>query len=366
MLAVFILGTLFIMISTGMALVQMARSGIERQLRYHGQAVNAAQAGLVEGLAWYRRQTTQPVADFAPQRDPTAVPPINETDDPSIGIVREYEIDATGPVRGRYEVPTTGAMDVTGERAKSGTGTVWALESRGFIYLQRDASVPFDTAPNVILSRSVARTEIQRLSIVLPANAAINGIRGDKISTETRTRIYGGGDTAIAYPASTGAPSVSGELTGNPALSQVDPYNDGIFDVFGVTLSEIIAMADIVVTIVDDLPEEIPDMALIVIDGDAKFTPSRRLSGTGVLIVLGNMTIVPNSYSSYDGLIYVTGDYTQNAPSQISGSIISQGAISIRGTGDFSEVFYDEPVLTQIRRHMGQYRFARNQQYSPR
>ncbi len=366
MLAVFILGTLFVLISTGLVLVQMSQSGLKQQLRYHGQAVNAAQAGLVEGLAWFRRQTTQPVATFAPQRDMTATPPVNETDDPSIGIVRDYEVDANGSVWGRYEVPLTGVVDVTAERAKTGTGTVWALESRGYIYIRRDPALPWDQAPNVVISRSVARSEIQRLSIVLPASAAINGARGDGVTTETRTRIYGGSDIGIAYPPGTGNPSTAGELTGSPTRSQVDPYADGISAVFGVTQSELVAMADIVVGATSELPAKLPDMALIVINGNATFTAARRMTGTGVMVVLGDLTIDANSYSNYNGLVYVTGDYVQNAPSQVSGSIIGRGAVTIRGTGDFSEVFYDEPVLSQIRRHMGQYRCNRNQQFSAR
>ncbi|RMF75838.1 MAG: hypothetical protein D6738_02850 [Acidobacteria bacterium] len=366
MLAVFLLGTLFILISTGLLLVQISQSGLKQQLRYHGQAVNAAQAGLVDGLAWFRRQTTQPVATFAPQRDLTATPPVNETDDPTIGIVREYVVDANGLVWGRYEVPISGVVDVTTNRAKSGTGTVWALESRGYIYVRSDPSKRFDQPPNRVISRAVARSEIQRLSIVLPANAAINAYRGDAVSTQTRTRVYGDNDIGIAYPASTGTPSTSGELQGSPTRSQVDPYNDSLSAVFGVTQSELVAMADIVVNSTSELPAKLPDMALIVINGNATFNAARRMTGTGVLVVFGNLLVEANSYSNYNGLIYVTGTYTQNAPSQVSGSIISQGAVSIRGTGDFSEVFYDEAVLDQIKRHMGQYRFNRNQQISAR
>jgi hypothetical protein len=364
LLAVFVLATLFVMIGTGLILVQITHSGLTEQLRYHGQAVNAAQAGLVDGLAWFRRQTTQPVATFAPQRDMSASPPINETDDASIGIVRDYLVDSVGSVWGRYEVPVSAVQDVTDERGKDGTGTVWALESRGYVYVKRDGSKAFDEPPNEVISHTIGRTEIQRLAIVLPANAAINCARGDDIRTESRTRVYGGDDIAFGFPNSTGWPSASGERTGNPVSSQVDPYNGDIDDVFGVSQQELVAMADIVVSNVSELPAKLPDMTLIVIRGDATFNATNRMTGTGVLVVFGNLTVEANSYSNYNGLVYVTGNYVQRAPSQVNGSIVAGGDARILATGDFSEVFYDETILAQIQRHMGQYRFNRNQQFS--
>jgi hypothetical protein len=363
---VFVLGTMFVLIATGLAVIQITQSGLKEQLRYHGQALNAAQAGLIDGLAWFRRQTTQPVATFSPERDLSATPPVNETDDPSIGIVRDYLVSSTGNVWGRYEVPISGVVDVSAQRGKEGTGTVWALESHGFVYVRNDPSVAFDQEPNRVLSRAVARSEIQRLSVVLPANSAVNCYRGDKILRQSKTRVYGGDDIAFAYPPSTGSASLTGEETGNPVRSTVDPYNDDIPSVFGVSRQELIAMADIVVANAGELPATLPDMALIVVNGDATFTSTRRMSGTGVLVVLGDLTVSASSYSSYNGLVYTTGDYTQNAPSQVSGAVISRGTVNINGTSDFSEVVYDSGVLAQIQRHMGQYRFNRNQRFSAR
>ncbi|NJN63701.1 MAG: hypothetical protein HC882_01685 [Acidobacteria bacterium] len=107
-------------------------------------------------------------------------------------------------------------------------------------------------------------------------------------------------------------------------------------------------------------------MTLIVVNGNATFTSSRRMTGSGVMVVLGTLTINANSYSAYNGLVYVTGNYTQNAPSQVNGSIVGRADVRINGSSDFSEVAYDEAILAQIQRHMGQYRFNRNQQFSAR
>ena len=86
----------------GGAKVQANQTEALVRFRSEGQASDVARAGLVDAFAWFRRQTTQPVTTFAPQRDMLASPAINETNDPTIGLVREYEI--TPGVWGRYEV----------------------------------------------------------------------------------------------------------------------------------------------------------------------------------------------------------------------------------------------------------------------
>ena len=59
-------------------------------------------------------------------------------------------------------------------------------------------------------------------------------------------------------------------------------------------------------------------------------------------------------------MIFVTGDYEQNAPSQVSGSIVGHGDIDIKGAGDFSEVTFDDALLTLIQKELGQYRVTRS------
>ena len=156
---------------------------------------------------------------------------------------------------------------------------------------------------------------------------------------------------------------LDGELTGNPARSQVDPYNDEMQEVFGVSQNELIAMADMVVTSVSDLPTRIPDMTLVVVNGNATFDATHRMTGSGIIVVLGDLTVSKNSYSSYSGLIYTTGDYIQYEPSQVNGALVSKGKAELKGSSDFSEFFYDDLILAQVQRHMGQYRFNRNQQF---
>src|SRR5262245_58891014 len=143
------------------------------EFRVDGQARAVAEAGMTDSLAWYRRQTVQPVATFAPQRNLVATPPLNETDDPAIGIVREYEINMPS-LWGRYEVRKPVAaetwtdanangrydygeayvdangngkrdaarelQDITLARGMSGSGGVWRILSHGMIFRRTDPS----------------------------------------------------------------------------------------------------------------------------------------------------------------------------------------------------------------------------------
>src|SRR5688572_28549507 len=88
MVLVVLLGVIASGIESQMALDRWSRTALAR----HGQARAVAEAGVVDAFAWFRRQQVQPVSTFAPRRDLAAVPPINETDDPTIGLVRDYEI----------------------------------------------------------------------------------------------------------------------------------------------------------------------------------------------------------------------------------------------------------------------------------
>src|SRR5690242_9194002 len=67
---------------------------IKRQLVSRGQAMNAANAGLTEGLAWFVHQRQQPVTTFDPKSDLNGVcthtprhnPLVFESEEPAVGI----------------------------------------------------------------------------------------------------------------------------------------------------------------------------------------------------------------------------------------------------------------------------------------
>lgn len=389
-----------LLLLTALTITQNSGAILAKQLTYQGQALNAAQAGLTEGLSWFRRQSTQPVATFAPIRDLTATPPIDDTETQSIGLVRSYQISGPGRIWGRYELqktgftPATNTIDITLQRGKKGVGIVWQLESIGTVYVNNDPTKAYNAAPNVVLARATLRSEIQRLGLNLPTTAALCVSRSDRVNLQnTNVRIIGGSKGGMAWvnsptpyvPIGSGYAST---VSGTPATSSgitAAPNKFTIPMIFGVTLQELLGMADIVVPDVatlaanfptinpaTGLPQSLPPMTLIVLNnpgGTFTFTQTQPLNGTGILVVLGNLTIAANSASVFNGLIYVQGAYTQLQPSSVNGSVIVTDAtpapangtrtVIMSGAGEWPQIKYDGGLLSYVARRMGLYNTTR-------
>ena len=345
---------------------------VELQLRTHGQAVSIAKAGLVEALSWFRRNALE--TDFNPQLDLFASPrPINDTADPSIGIVREFQISEGDDLWGRYEVRKIGTYkveDVSYDRCytdvEGGDGQAWQICSVGIIFKKKYPetydttnfykikpttegedvyAVDPDTKAVKVVARAVVAAEIRRFGINPPGCSAVCAHRGSAITIGSKGRVVGGTDAALLYAESTGTPSTGGEVSGPQQTIGATPPDPGdgnennILDDFEIHFvfpkmhkSELRAMADIYTTDYTELPNPLPNYSLIYIDGDAVFSSGewpdgrkKRLDGVGVLFVDGDLTIEASSNSMYRGLIYVTGRYEQHAPSLISGTVITCG-----------------------------------------
>jgi hypothetical protein len=345
-----------------------AGRGIVRQLQSQGQATNAAGSGLNEALSWFVHQTQQPVTVFDPKADtggvcthmPKHSPFVYESEDPAIGIVRSYEIAGQSRVWGRYEVRRTAVSDVSKKRGKVADGAQWKLESAGIVYVRNDPSKGPGVSTNYILARRTMSVDIQRLAIQLPANAAVSATRGSRIVVSRPSRLQGGASgIGAAYPSSTGTPTGNGSITGNPASSTTTlPFS--IEGVFGVTQTELLSMADLVVDDETDLPDPLPDMALIVVRGNATFNPTRKLTGSGILVVLGNLILNPQSDTYYSGLIWVQGNFSMAPPGIINGAVISNGNAHVTGGADVAEINYDQAILNQVRLQLGNYLFSRS------
>lgn len=384
LLAVACMAFLLLGVTTAMILVELASKTVAKQLRYQGQTFNGADAGLTEALSWFQRQSVQPVTSFNPLRDLAATPPVNDTEVSSVGIVRTYPVSGMGNVWGRYEVRRTGVTDVSQSRAKPGAGTIWQVESNGILFRDsnNDSQLTWNDAngngvydkgePGEVLAIKKVRAEIQRLSLVLPAgNAAIQALTCSSINLNTGTasaRVLGSaGGIGIGCRNGTGSPVIGGATVGgNPAQqTSVNPFNSSIDSVFGVTQSELISLATITATDVNGLPNTLPAMSLVVVQGNATFTTAKPLNGSGILVVLGDLTIPANSSSNFSGVIYVTGNYTQNAPSLINGVIIGLGNVRLVGAGDFAEADWDGAIVQQVRNTLGGYRFSRSEYIVP-
>lgn len=360
--------------------------------RADAQARSVAEAGLVDAYAWFRRQTTQPVTTFAPVRNLAAVPAINETDDPLVGLLRDYEILPS--LWGRYEVrktkveesftdsnanglydygepfvdtntsgrrdPAKETRDVSVERGLSGSGTVWRLESVGTVYRRTDQGQALGVGPNTRIASVRLAAEIRRLAIVPPATGALCAHTLSSCVLGVRSRLTGGTKCGVVGPTGSGSPSISGEVTGTPASGTVVlPYNDTIPLVFGVSVTELKAMADGSYSNAANFPSPIGDYTLHVMEGAITFDASRPLRGTGVVVVIGNCTISASSNSFFNGVLYVQGNLQIRAPVYLRGTVVVTGSVDIAGTGgDYSEINYDGSMISQVLKTMGQYRFS--------
>ena len=290
---------------------------IENELNFHGQAINAAKAGLVDGLAWFRRQTSQPVNTFAPERDLLADPVINETDDADIGLAREYQISTREHIWGRYEVRKRVVEDITAQRGLPGVGRYWYIEAKGYVFERLDDDYTPDqfyalyelsdgelkrklgdgtyetvsVTPNEmlqersdenvvkVLASVTMASEIRRLSIVPPADAAICANRADDVFLNNRSRVSGHDGYGVVYPNGTGSIHLHGgaELSGDPPNGGADPgtYSLEEEDVFGLSPEELRALADIYTDDPSSLPDVLPDYGIVYIEGNVTWNSSR-------------------------------------------------------------------------------------------
>ena len=341
----------------------------------HGQSVEFARSGLVEGLGWFRKQTAQPVTIFRPQLNETASPPILETSEPDIGIVREFQI--SGSLWGRYEVwkewpgdpdeerlafrQLAQCEDISVERGTLSPGSVWRVRSFGYVFRRADANVRFDQQPNRVIAKEMVETEVRRLGLQPPGQAALCTRNPATCQVQTRGRVLGGAVGAGIFYLRQGntAPTVSGtgsQVTGVPPTSGAAIYADDYVSVFGVSLQELRGMADSALTDPAAFPSPIPKDTLVVLEGAITFTTARPLSGTGIVVINGNCTINPASYSAFSGMLYVNGSLTLREPSELQGAVVVTGAVNVQGNSDYAVITFDDGVVSRLRQTLGIYR----------
>jgi hypothetical protein len=388
------------------------------QFSVHGQAFSVAHAGIVDAHAWLRRQPVQPVSEFAPRVDPTADPPIDETDDPAIGLVREFEI--TPGVWGRYEVirgrpmdpfvdtngngvydegepftdllappgggprtmrpdaastdgavhdgygdgrwtPSLWTRDVSAERGLAGLGTMWRIEGRGLVFMRPDLERPLGQGPNRLLASRTLVTEARRLLLALPATAAICAPSLGRVTLHDRVRLRSD-QLGVAVGSSSGSLVVtSGAEILAPSVSAVIPgYAAAVEDVFGVDFALLKSMADVSTYRAGGVPPMIRAGHLVVIERDVTYDETHPLRGQGILVVRGDLTIAAGSSSFFTGLVYVDGDVRVHAPAFIRGTLVVTGSVRLEGSsGDYVEIQQDSATATAFLMGMSTYRLAR-------
>jgi hypothetical protein len=362
--------------ATGALVLRSHQVKTETNFVSHGQSMQFSRSGLIEALGWMRKQTSQPILAFEPALDAAAVPPVLDTIDPAIGIVREFQI--TNGIWGRYEVwkewgadpdPVRLAwrqqmqtQDVSSMRGDLSPGSVWRVRSLGYVFRRVDADVAFNQAPNQVLGQDMTEVEARRMALQPPGQAALCARTGSTVQVLTRGRIVGGTlGAGIYYLQGTGTPTVSGtgaSVAGTPSQSAATTYQDTFESVFGVGQGDLTTMADYVVNATGDFPSPVPMNTVVLSTVGMTFTAAQPLSGTGVVAIIGNTTIGQGSYSAFSGLLYVQGNLVVREPCEIQGAVVVTGTVRIEGASDFVTLTYDDAILASLRQAVGTYRLS--------
>ncbi len=362
---------------SGSLLQRASRQSLQTDFRLNSQALQFARAGMTEAVNWFRRQTVQPVTEFVPVLDRNTVPQILDTEDPDIGIVRQFRIE--GRIHGRYEVwrkwdsdpdserlawrESCEATDMGHSRGTGADGGAWRITSIGYVFELNDEDKAFDEHPNRLLATRLLESEILRRSLAPPGQAALSITDGNNAHINTYGRIIGGTDGAgIYYPSGSGTPTVGprnqNRVTGTPPLSPSPDVDCSVEAVFGVSVDELRSSADMVVTDSNNFPDVVPNNSTVFVDvASITFDSSRPLRGTGLVYIKGNVSLIAGNNSVFNGVLYVDGQLTVRAPSVIEGAVICTGNFTLQGSGDYATIRYNDEVLNALRREIGQYRF---------
>ena len=340
-----------------------------------GQAVQFSKSGLIEALGWMRKQTSQPVTQFWPVLDTTTTPPRRDPLDPETGRGRASQIP--NPIARRCAVwkqwdldPDAQRLawrqqmqceDVSSMRGNLSPGSVWRMRSIGYVFRRADPTAAFNVAPNQIIGQELSVVEARRLALQPPGQAALCTRNGSTTFVYTRGRVVGGDLAGIYFLNGTGSVTVSGSgasVTGTPGQSATSTYEDGFEAVFGVSQSELTAMADYVITNPSAFPSPVPLNSVVFATTGMTFSSTLPLKGTGVVAIDGNTTIGQGSYSAFSGLLYVRGNLVVREPCELQGAVVVTGSVTVQGASDYATLTYDEGVLESLRQEIGTYRLS--------
>lgn len=333
------------------------RKTMDTRFRRVDLAQSVAESGLTDAISWMRRQPVQPVQAFSPQRDLAAEPPVDETLDPAIGLVREFEVN--GSLWGRYEVRTNEAVDVSARYGEP-AGSVWDLGARGYLYERIDATKSFDKKPNRLLSSQTMRTEARGLAIRMPNTGAV--VAGDLRSLEllSGTVIDGAGGPAITYDLSKtsgGLLAAAGSLTGTPSMLPLGTLGLDLASVFGIREDQMRATADVVAESERQIQGREMRDQLVFAPGSLNLDISRDgLRGRMVLAIAGDLYAPEFNNSDFRGVLYVGGALVLEGPFRFAGTLIVRGAMKVGGSADQVVIRSDPSQVTAMQNALSQYR----------
>src|SRR5678809_474929 len=99
-----------------------------------------------------------------------------------------------------------------------------------------------------------------------------------------------------------------------------------------------------------------PENGVVVIDaGTFSFDAARPLRGNAIVLIKGNVIMVPGNGSDFRGMLYVDGNLTVRDPSMIRGAVLCTGDMTVQGSTEYATIQYDADVLSGLMTHIGNY-----------
>jgi hypothetical protein len=342
-----------------------------------------------------------------------------------LGLVNEFVVDARSNLWGRYEVgrSTTGpvpapargglvtqtgshsplyagspmwtAEDVSKQRGET-VGTVWRVRSRAYIFMRPTPGAPFAlSGPTKPIQTITLEADIRRgrfnyhqaaiynyapdntppdvNGFVLDihahdaiGNTVVQALDGSGYIWWTRTTNIG---TGMYNGFAIAGPTLSGANDPTSAAYVADGLTDQLSFYFAVPdTATLKGMADAYYEDEPSIPQPVNAKPQLVYikpsSGTVQFGGGGHpnLSGGGVLFVEGNLNIDgTGTNQSWDGLIFVTGDYDQTRGSTITGGLVCGTHFRIHGYhNDVSKVLYSPSTLDSINAQIGSYRVMRS------
>jgi hypothetical protein len=356
---------LFVIITCGMIISHttfLAANRRDIDARYRQQALSQtfARSGLTDAHGWFARQSVQPVVEFRPLLAPEADPPLLDTLDPTVGLVREFEVHSG--LWGRYEIRLDEVADVSGERGITSAGSAWQLRSRGYVFQRIDPTRPFDQAPNRLVAASALSTEMRGIQIRLPAQSGLIVDDEAALSILGRGRELGNGKPGyVALRNSIGFTlGLIGTLTGTPsslinAAVKLKPK-----DVFGMHFDRLRQFADVSYDAAQRFRYRYRAGQIVYHRGNLTADRAIVADGPILLIVDGNLSVLSGTNTDMHGLVYVTGNADVRGPFTLHGSLVVLGSCQLGGpaAGDVT-IEYLASALDQLQQSAAQYRLSR-------
>jgi len=352
------------MVMSHAAYMRSQRDRRETLYNADGLTSNFAWSGLRDTLGWFRRQSSQPVTEFAPRLEPDGDPPLFDTLDPGRGLVREFEI--RGNLWGGYEVRKDEIADVSQQRASTAAGSVWDVVVRSYVYHRVDPNKAPGEAPNWIVSATSLQSELRGIPFRPPAPAALCVDDPGATRIGSVASVTGGLDGGVAFPdpgSSRGGGSplgaTVGPVQGAPALLASGGWDSAPEAVFAMDLDELRELADYVWHGKYKFDKKKPLDGKVVYATGGLEIKDELAAKDALIVVEGDLSVVAAKPKTFKGVVYVTGNAVVAGPFTLQGSLIVRGTLDLGRSGSAVDLTYDPIAIERVREEIIKYRLRR-------